>query len=130
METNEYSYKDIENELHLHNNYFDIYTPIGHKFDSYLDIMFSANPYFIVNAKEYNLENNPRTAFSPLKTLYFLIIKISIIIPFSYLSLTMFSNTLILLPLIKTKSLKHTSHSYTTKTFLHYLHLMIKKNNY
>jgi hypothetical protein len=63
MDTNEYSYKDIENELHLHNNYFDIYTPIGHKFDSYLDIMFSANPYFIVNAKEYNLENNPENRF-------------------------------------------------------------------
>ncbi len=31
MDTDEYSYKDIENELQINNNAFHIYTPIGHK---------------------------------------------------------------------------------------------------
>ncbi len=63
MDTDEYSYKDIENELQINNNAFHIYTPIGHKFDSQIDLLFPANPFFILNNEDDFFENNPDNRF-------------------------------------------------------------------
>lgn len=48
MNKNTYSYKDIENELNLHQKHILCNIPIGHKFSNFNDFLFSANPYDIL----------------------------------------------------------------------------------
>lgn len=48
MNKHSYSYKDIENELKLHEKQILCNIPIGHKFSNFNDLLFSANPYDIL----------------------------------------------------------------------------------
>ncbi len=58
-----YSYKDIENELQLDQQVFEICTPIGHKFDSHDDLLFSANPFHQLPNNNQSIEKNNNNIF-------------------------------------------------------------------
>jgi len=47
-----FSYKDIETKLKLDNTNLDISIPIGHKFSTFHNILFSSNPYSILPSDE------------------------------------------------------------------------------
>ena len=53
-----YSYKDIESELQLDQQVFEICIPIGHKFDSHDDLLFSANPFHQLPNNQLIEKNN------------------------------------------------------------------------
>ena len=57
MNKDTYSYKDIENELNLHQKQLIYNSPIGHKFSNFNDFLFSANPYDILPGEKlaYNM---------------------------------------------------------------------------
>ena len=45
-----YSYKDIEEILHLDNKPLVLPFPIGHRFDKQYDYLFSSNPYHVLSS--------------------------------------------------------------------------------
>ncbi len=54
-----YLYKDIEQELKLHNTTKQIDIPIGHKFENVTDLLFSANPFHCLPNNESAYQDNP-----------------------------------------------------------------------
>ena len=54
-----FSYYDIENELKLDQNTFEITNPIGHKFDSRDNLLFPGNPFdYLPNSDSVFLNDN------------------------------------------------------------------------
>ena len=54
-----FSYYDIESELKLDQNTFEITNPIGHKFDSHDNLLFPGNPFdFLPNSESVFLNDN------------------------------------------------------------------------
>lgn len=54
-----YLYKDIEQELKLHNTTQQLDIPIGHKFENVTDLLFSANPFHCLPNNESAYQDNP-----------------------------------------------------------------------